>query len=159
MQLGAWPPTKKNLNRAAILKRPPYAPKFSGIRHTTANPEEIMLQQPADPVLQPCGVGHNGGPPFDPYWGRARDASRHYKVGITKIYDWINAERFITRKVDGVRLLLIGAARGIDTDEDPPPDAVPVSRRPENAGRAWRGRMRQASADAFVARQISDDAA
>ena len=94
-------------------------------------------------------MGHNDGPPLDPmpapYWGRAKDARRHYKVGLTKIYDWINAERFITRKVDGVRLLLIGAARGIDVDEPPPPDAVPVSRRPENAGRAWRGRTRQAT--------------
>ena len=106
-----------------------------------------MRQQPAYPSAQPHGVGHNAGPPLDPmpppYWGRAKDARHHYKVGLTKIYDWINTERFITRKVDGVRLLLIGAARGIDVDEYPPPDAVPVSQRPENIGRAWRGRRRQ----------------
>ena len=35
------------------------------------------------------------------------------------------------------------AVRGIDIDEHPPPGAIPVSQRPENAGRTWRGRTRQ----------------
>jgi hypothetical protein len=107
-----------------------------------------MSRQPASPTARPHQIGrHDGGPPLEllpspPHWGRAKDAACHYGVGITKIYDWLNAGRFVTRKVDGIRLLLIGAARGIDIDERPTSGAVPVSQRPENAGRTWRGRTR-----------------
>jgi hypothetical protein len=50
-----------------------------------------------------------------------------------------------TRKVNGIRLLLIGRVRGIDIDEHPPPGTIPVSQRPENAGRTWRGRTRHSA--------------
>ena len=117
-----------------------------------------MPQQPADdPAAQAHRMGY-GGPPLDPpplppRWGRAKEAARHYGVGITKIYDWLNSGRFITRKVDGVRLLLIGAARGIDIDEGPPPGAIPVSKRPENVGKTFRGgrkRQTETPPDAFL---------
>ena len=80
-----------------------------------------------------------------PWWGRPKEAAEHYDVGLTTIYTWLNDGRFVTRKLSGVRLVLIGLVRGIDTDEHPPAGAIPVSRRPENAGRRYYGRSRKAA--------------
>jgi hypothetical protein len=136
--------TLKLLSRAASPHRAPNL-KHSGSRQKAAKPEEAVPEEPADHlVFEPYRIGHNDGPPLDlippPRWGRAKEAARHYGVGLTTIYAWLNAGRFTTRKVGGIRLLLIGAARDIDIEERPLPNAVPVSRRPENVGKTWRGR-------------------
>ena len=71
-----------------------------------------MPQQPAAAVIQPCEIGHNGGRRSPPVLGsRPRrepplQGRHHQNVRLDQ------RRAFITRKVDGVRLLLIGAARG-----------------------------------------------
>lgn len=58
---------------------------------------------------------HNA-PEAGAIWVRPRVAARMAGIGLTLLYSWINAGRVISKKVVGVRLILVSSLENIVAD-------------------------------------------
>lgn len=72
---------------------------------------------------------------FMPLWVRPRQAARISGIGITKIYELLNAGRIESRRLDGARLISVASLRALGEEQAPQfPAGLEAARRRRTGG-------------------------
>jgi hypothetical protein len=61
----------------------------------------------------------NASEDFVPFWVRPRQAAKMSGIGITKIYELLNAGRIESRRLDGARLISVASLLALGEAQEP----------------------------------------